>query len=186
MTVIDESKATGGLRASESEAADGGGPSIVSEEPHQIAANIARSFRDDGLGCVLVNFAPTKMSVLRRDRIVSLALGLLTALAWSHLLWLSADMSMGGMDMTDFQMIPSGMRLMAPADAPWQAMEFAFVFVMSTVMMVGMMTPSAMPMIFMYAASADTPSRSTHHLLQLSGSLPAISFYGAPSRCSLP
>jgi predicted metal-binding membrane protein len=30
-------------------------------------------------------------------------------------------------------------------------MEFAFVFAMWTVMMVGMMTPSAMPMILMYA-----------------------------------
>jgi predicted metal-binding membrane protein len=60
-------------------------------------------------------------------------------------------MSMGGMDMGDFRMIPSGMGLMAPAHTPWQAMEFAFVFVMWTVMMVGMMTPSAMPMILMYA-----------------------------------
>jgi predicted metal-binding membrane protein len=72
-------------------------------------------------------------------------------LAWSYVLWLSADMSMGGMDMGDFRMIPSGMGFMVPAHTPWQAMEFAFVFVMWTVMMVGMMTPSAMPMILMYA-----------------------------------
>ena len=67
---------------------------------------------------------------------------MLTASAWSYLLWLSADMSMGGMDMGDFRMIPSGMGLMVPAQMPWQAMEFAFVFVMWAVMMVGMMTPS--------------------------------------------
>jgi predicted metal-binding membrane protein len=90
--------------------------------------------------------------MLRRDRIiVVLALGLLTGLAWSYLLLLSADMSMGGMDMTGFRMIPSGMGLMIPADMPWRAMEFAFVFAMWTVMMVGMMTPSAAPMILMYA-----------------------------------
>jgi predicted metal-binding membrane protein len=48
-------------------------------------------------------------------------------------------------------MIPSGMGLMIPAHMPWQALEFAFVFAMWTVMMVGMMTPSAAPMILMYA-----------------------------------
>jgi predicted metal-binding membrane protein len=67
------------------------------------------------------------------------------------LLWLSADMSMDGMDMTGLRMIPSGMGLMMPADMPWRAMEFAFVFAMWIVMMVGMMTPSAVPMILMYA-----------------------------------
>jgi predicted metal-binding membrane protein len=46
--------------------------------------------------------------LLRRDRIATmLALALLTALAWSYLLWLSADMFMGGMDM----------RLSSPSDA---------------------------------------------------------------------
>ena len=48
-------------------------------------------------------------------------------------------------------MIPSGMGLMVPTDMPWRAMEFAFVFAMWTVMMVGMMTPSAVQMILMYA-----------------------------------
>jgi predicted metal-binding membrane protein len=67
------------------------------------------------------------------------------------LLWLSTDMSMGGMDMTGFRMIPSGMGLMVPAETPWPPVEFAFVFVMWTVMMVGMMTPSAAPMFLMYA-----------------------------------
>ena len=70
---------------------------------------------------------------------------------WGYLLWLSVDMGMGGMDMTGFRMIPSGIGLMMPAHTPWRAMEFAFVFAMWTVMMVGMMTPSAMPMILMYA-----------------------------------
>jgi predicted metal-binding membrane protein len=76
---------------------------------------------------------------------------LLAAFAWSYLLWLSVDMGTGGMDMTGLRMIPSGKGLMKPAHTPWRAMEFAFVFAMWTVMMVGMMTPSAMPMILMYA-----------------------------------
>jgi hypothetical protein len=59
------------------------------------------------------------------------------ALAWGYVLWLAADMDMGGMDMTGFRMIPAGMGIMAPA----RAVEFAFA--MWAVMMVGMMTPSS-------------------------------------------
>src|SRR6266704_455345 len=91
-------------------------------------------------------------TVLRRDRlIVAGALGLIVALAWGYVLWLAADMDMGGMDMTGFRMIPAGMGIMAPANAPWKAIEFAFVFAMWAVMMIGMMAPSAAPMILMYA-----------------------------------
>jgi Predicted metal-binding integral membrane protein len=60
-------------------------------------------------------------------------------------------MSMGGMDMTGFRMIPSGQSLMMPASEPWKPIEFAFVFAMWAVMMVGMMTPSVAPMILIYA-----------------------------------
>jgi predicted metal-binding membrane protein len=91
-------------------------------------------------------------SVLRRDRIiVATALVALAALAWAYILWLAADMSMGGMDMTGFRMIPAGMGMMMPAQSPWRPMEFAFVLAMWTVMMVGMMAPSAAPMILIYA-----------------------------------
>ena len=55
------------------------------------------------------------------------------------------------MDMTGFRMIPAGLGLMMPASAPWKPIEFAFVFAMWVVMMVGMMAPSAAPMILMYA-----------------------------------
>jgi predicted metal-binding membrane protein len=134
------------------ENADGGGPSTVSGDTYQIAARIAQKLREAGLKSQILNPVPADTAVLRRDRIVVvLALTLLTALAWSYLLWLSADMSMGGMDMSGFRMTPSGIGLMIPAHMPWRAMEFAFVFAMWTVMMVGMMTPSAVPMILMYA-----------------------------------
>src|SRR5690606_19463327 len=61
------------------------------------------------------------------------------------------DMDMDGMNMSGFRMVPAGMGMMAPAAAPWSAVEFAFVFVMWAVMMVGMMAPSAAPMILLYA-----------------------------------
>ena len=99
----------------------------------------------------------TLEAVLRRDRlIVASAFGVIAALAWAYVLWLAADMD--GMNMSPedpwasgFRMVPAGMGMMAPAAAPWSAVEFAFVFVMWAVMMVGMMAPSAAPMILMYA-----------------------------------
>jgi predicted metal-binding membrane protein len=91
-------------------------------------------------------------TVLRRDRlVVAGSLGVIVALAWGYVLWLANDMDMGGMDMTGFRMIPAGIGIMAPANAPWKAIEFALVFAMWAVMMVGMMAPSAAPMILMYA-----------------------------------
>jgi predicted metal-binding membrane protein len=163
-------------------------------------ARIAQKLRNAGLGCEIVNFVPADMAVLWRDRIVViLGLTLLTALAWRYLLWLSADMGMGGMDMTGFRMIPSGMGLMIPAHLPWQAMEFAFVFVMWTLMMVGMMAPSAAPMILMYArvgrraGPQSTPFAATvwfaagYFLVWASFSLFASSCIGRLSipRCSI-
>ena len=85
-------------------------------------------------------------SVLLRERaIVIAALAILTALAWMDLAWLADDMAMGGMDMSGFRMIPAGQGLMMPANAPWQPIEFAYVFAMWIVMMIGMMTPSVAP-----------------------------------------
>jgi predicted metal-binding membrane protein len=91
-------------------------------------------------------------AVLRRDRaVVIVAIAVITALAWADLVWLAGDMAMGGMDMTGYRMIPAGRGLMMPADAPWRPIEFGYVFVMWIVMMIGMMMPSAAPMILIYA-----------------------------------
>jgi predicted metal-binding membrane protein len=95
---------------------------------------------------------PGLEALLRRDRlIVMAALVLITAFAWTDLVWLADDMEMGGMDMTGFRMIPAGLGLMMPSTAPWQPIEFAYVLAMWAVMMIGMMTPSAAPMILIYA-----------------------------------
>lgn len=106
--------------------------------------------------------------VLRRDRIVVVvALATITALAWAYVLWLAADMDMGGVGMSGFRMIPAGVGLMAPALAPWRWFEFVLVLIMWIVMMVGMMTPSAAPMILIYArvgrlgVTQGTPFAST-------------------------
>ena len=79
---------------------------------------------------------------LKRDRWFVLAgLAGATALAWAYLVVMAADMdamAMGAVAM--------------PAVETWSALDFWLMFVMWTVMMVGMMLPSAAPMILLYAA----------------------------------
>lgn len=82
-------------------------------------------------------------AVLKRDRaIVFAALAAVTALAWAYVLWLAAAMDMS---------MPA---TMAPGFAPWAATHLLFVFAMWAVMMTGMMTPSAAPMILLYTQVA--------------------------------
>lgn len=89
-------------------------------------------------------------AVLRRDRaVVSVALVVVAVVAWTYLLWLSANMRMDGeLDMPGMSM--PGM--LAPEFRPWSAADFSFTSAMWAVMMVGMMTPSAAPMVLIYAA----------------------------------
>jgi len=149
--------------ASEDRRPSSGGRSAsqIDRDAQHIATSIAQKLQEARLRCEIVNLLPVEAAVLR------LALTLLTTLAASYMLWLSADMAMGGMNMSGFRMIPSGMGLMIPAEQPWQGMEFVFVFAMWTVMMIGMMTPSAAPMVLMYARIGrqtgphDTPFAAT-------------------------
>ena len=74
-------------------------------------------------------------NVLKRDQAVTIAsLVAVTALAWAYLVALAGDI--GAM----------------PEVAPWSAIDFWLMLVMWAVMMVGMMLPSAAPMILLYAA----------------------------------
>jgi predicted metal-binding membrane protein len=85
-------------------------------------------------------------ALLRRDGYVVLAALLtLTLLAWSYLAWLSGHMPMT--DMPKDGMPMEGMA-MAPASPP---IDLLLAFVMWTVMMIGMMTPSVAPIILLYA-----------------------------------
>jgi len=79
--------------------------------------------------------------------VVAVALAALTALAWSYILWLAAATDPGAMVMSDMRIIPSLARDMVPAHAPWSLVEAGYVFAMWAVLTVGMMTPSAAPMI---------------------------------------
>ena len=110
--------------------------------------------------------------VLRSDRLILIAaIGSISVLAWTYVLWLAgqtsvmevpapdsagmAEMNMPGMTMSPGTM--SGMNMTGVSDAagpgfrPWGIAHFAFVFIMWAVMMVGMMTPSVAPMVLLYA-----------------------------------
>jgi len=79
-------------------------------------------------------------SVLKRDRavVVAGAAGV-TVLAWGYLVYLAQSMSgMGsGMAMAQLQ--------------SWTAADFGFMFLMWWIMMIGMMVPTAAPMILLFA-----------------------------------
>lgn len=94
-------------------------------------------------------FYMVKISSLpRRDRIlISTCLAVVCALAWAYLVRLdremSASMEYGSM------MAEMGMSM----DVPWTLTDVFFTFAMWTVMMVGMMAPSAAPVLLLFAAS---------------------------------
>ncbi|MEK1929438.1 MAG: DUF2182 domain-containing protein [Pararhizobium sp.] len=100
-------------------------------------------------------------ALLKRDRIIILAsLAAMTLLAWAYLLSLG-DMTaavekpmeamdgMPGMDMSGMDMPGMPEAMLAPR--AWRLGEAFLVLAMWSVMMVGMMLPSAAPMILLYA-----------------------------------
>jgi len=80
-----------------------------------------------------------------RDRVrIATCIGLLTVLAWVYLLHLSRQMSM----LHDKVMPEMGMTM----DMPWTAADVFFTFGMWAVMMVGMMSVTAAPVLLLFAA----------------------------------
>ncbi len=95
--------------------------------------------------------------LLKRDRrIVVAAIIVLTTVAWVYLIWLARNMTMAGTSMPVMPVMP-GMNMgaaMTPILRAWTVGDFTFIFLMWAIMMVGMMTPSATPMILIYARVA--------------------------------
>ncbi|MCC6165908.1 MAG: DUF2182 domain-containing protein [Caldilineaceae bacterium] len=96
-------------------------------------------------------------NVLKRDRDVVLAgLIAITLLAWVYLLFLAQPMdSTGSMGMGQTEMAQMGadpMAMARPQLSMWSTAEFLLTLAMWAVMMVAMMTPSAAPMILLYAS----------------------------------
>jgi len=95
-------------------------------------------------------------SLIRRDRwLVGGALAVLTAICWLYLVDMTA--MLGGMDMNA---MVDGMSMIRP----WTASDFAVMFAMWVIMMVGMMLPSASPMILLYARIVRKNAEKGHVL----------------------
>jgi predicted metal-binding membrane protein len=88
--------------------------------------------------------------VFRRYRIVVIAgLAAITALAWMYVLHLASSMS--GMGATgNMSMGVNNMGISMPLANTWRSEDILLTFLMWAVMMVAMMTPSAIPMILTY------------------------------------
>ena len=88
---------------------------------------------------------PTTLeSLLKLDRTLVLG-GLMgtTALAWLYLVSMVANMGEMGESMDD--------AMLNARTTPWTATQFVLMFLMWAVMMVGMMLPSAAPVILLFA-----------------------------------
>ena len=101
----------------------------------------------------------------RRDRLlIWTCLVLVTALAWAYLVHLDRQMSSSMAH--DSMMAEMGMAM----DMPWTAADVFFTFTMWAVMMVGMMTGTAAPMLLLFAA--------THAARGTRGTPPAVIVFG--------
>ena len=79
-------------------------------------------------------------SVLKHDRaVIAVGIAVIAALAWAYLAYLALKMGEVG----------AGMAM--PRMGAWTAADFGLMFLMWSVMMAGMMIPSASPMVLMFA-----------------------------------
>jgi|ETNmetMinimDraft_26_1059896.scaffolds.fasta_scaffold08844_4 predicted metal-binding membrane protein len=91
-------------------------------------------------------------AVLKRDRtLVLTGIVAITALAWAYMVYLA--WRMGDMDMGSSMEMGGGMamEMAMPQMQAWGPMDLVLMFVMWAVMMVAMMTPSAAPMVLLFA-----------------------------------
>ena len=87
-------------------------------------------------------------TMLRRDQVlISACVALVTILAWAYLLRLDHQMSAGLQ--YDAMMAAMGMTV----NRAWTGLDALLTFAMWSVMMVGMMAPSALPMLLMFGSA---------------------------------
>ena len=94
--------------------------------------------------------------LLQDRRLVVAALLSLSALAWAYLVVMARQMTAGDMTLMGMS-APSAMHgsdmmgAMTMSQMPWSPLTFLLMFIMWSVMMIGMMIPSAAPMILLFA-----------------------------------
>ena len=88
--------------------------------------------------------------LLDRDRwLIAASLAALVVLAWGYLVVMAARMARGDMRLVGLSDM-SGVRGMVMPPEPWTAATFALMALMWWVMMIGMMVPSAAPMVLLF------------------------------------
>jgi predicted metal-binding membrane protein len=105
---------------------------------------------------------PGPYPALKRDTAVALAALLgIAGLAWLWIFQLALQMqSMAMPGMADMKM--SHLQMMSPALAPWTPTLGLYLFAMWVIMMVGMMTPTAAPMVLVYLRVSQHAARTGH------------------------
>ena len=82
-------------------------------------------------------------TLLKKDKIIIISgIVIITVLSWFYLFYLAFDMQ--SMNMAD--------EMAMPRISKWNPVEFLLMYIMWFVMMIGMMIPSASPMILVFAA----------------------------------
>lgn len=96
-------------------------------------------------------------NILKRDRMIVLCgLGVLTLLAWAYLFYQAHQMNNMPMDGVKMNMPMNGidmkmpMTMAMPQIQSWTPFDLLLIFIMWAVMMVGMMLPTAAPMILLF------------------------------------
>jgi len=101
-------------------------------------------------------------SLLRRDRlIICIGLASITAVAWLYILDLANRMS--GMDMTGAAVVKAAA---VPNVLSWNLRGFILTFIMWTIMMIAMMTPSTAPIVLQFA-SIHRERRNQHAIVSV-------------------
>ncbi len=94
--------------------------------------------------------------IIKRDQTIVLSsLGAAVVLSWVYLVHLAGRMA----DM------PEAVEVAVAQLRPWSAIDFGLIFLMWTVMMLGMMGPSAMPAVLDFAASSHKQQEHGHALV---------------------
>jgi predicted metal-binding membrane protein len=101
-------------------------------------------------------------AVARRDRaVVGTGLGGIVLIAWAYIVHLAASMQSLQVAMDSSMSPEMNMQIVMPNTIVWGTADFVFTFLMWTVMMIAMMTPSAAPMVLLF-----TQVRRQRHLQQ--------------------
>jgi predicted metal-binding membrane protein len=96
----------------------------------------------------VLSSSPLAATLSRREQLlIGACIVLVTLLAWAYLVHLDRQMS-ADMEYAE-KMAAMGMKM----DVPWSAADLFFTFAMWVVMMVGMMAPSASPVLLLFAAA---------------------------------